>query len=109
MPRRPPRPIKDFTYDLLADWRPYAEPTEGWTYVGTCTMRGKTGALAFRESDIGVAYGASVQPLNQAEKIKVMLDITFKRVPGWELPPQPKGVAAHSTPPGSNPDRRSGS
>ena len=43
---------KSFSYDLLADWRPYAVPPDqvrnvfGWTYQGTVTLEGVTGALA---------------------------------------------------------------
>lgn len=46
---------KSFSYDLLADWRPYAVPPDpagnvrGWTYLGTVTLEGTTGALAHRQ------------------------------------------------------------
>lgn len=40
---------KSFSFDLQADWRPFADPpAEGgpWIYYGTCTLNGVTGALA---------------------------------------------------------------
>ncbi len=46
---------KSFSYDLLADWGPYAVPPDparnvhGWTYQGTVTLDVATGALAHRQ------------------------------------------------------------
>lgn len=63
---------KCFSYDLLADWRPYASPPVadrvGWTYHGTVTFEGITGALAWRRGWIGIAVGdKAVQELGMGE------------------------------------------
>lgn len=94
---------KSFSYDLLADWQPYAVPPDqvrnvfGWTYQGTVTLEGVIGALAHRRGWFGIAVGGSeVRELGQWERIRISQDIMFKQVAGWEtaltypdVPPTP--------------------
>jgi hypothetical protein len=55
--------------DLLADWRPHAEPLPeprseyDWRYFGTITIDGQTGALAWRAGSSGIGIGAIVREL----------------------------------------------
>lgn len=85
---------KSFSYDLLADWQPYAVPPDqvrnvfGWTYQGTVTLEGVIGALAHRRGWFGIAVGGSeVRELGQWERIRISQDIMFKQVAGWETAP----------------------
>ena len=82
---------KSFSFDLLADWRPFADsPAEGgpWIYYGTCTLNGVTGALAWKQGWNGIAVGAQeVQVLGQWEQIDVQHAVIFKRAAGWEEAP----------------------
>jgi hypothetical protein len=93
MARRQPR-AKSFSYDLLADWRPYAvlpdqvRNLHGWIYHGTVTLEGITGALAHRQGWFGIAVGGyEVRELGQWERIRIGQDILFKQVAGWETAP----------------------
>jgi hypothetical protein len=85
---------KSFSYDLLADWRPHAVPPDhvrnvrGWTYQGTVTLEGVTGALAHRRGWFGIAIGSSeVHELGMWERIRIGDDIRSRSVPGWETAP----------------------
>jgi hypothetical protein len=83
---------KSFTYDLLADWRPYAAPplTDhfGWIYHGTVTLEGVTGALTWRRGWFGIAVGDwPVRNLGMWERIRITQEILAKEVPGWESAP----------------------
>lgn len=92
---------KSFAFDLLADWRPHADPpaeASEWVYYGTCTLNGETGALAWRQGWNGIAVGGhAVQLLGQWEQIEVQHAVIFKRSPGWvgaptwEAPPPSPG------------------
>jgi len=93
MPHRQPH-AKSSSYDLLADWRPYAAaPNQvrnvfGWTYQGTVTLEGVTGALAHRRGRFGIAIGSfEVRELGQCERIRISQDIEFRLVVGWETAP----------------------
>lgn len=93
MARRQPR-AKSFSYDLLAGWRPYAVPPDparnvhGWTYQGTVTLDGVTGALAHRQGWYGIAVGAfEVRELGQWERIRIGDEIRSRSVPGWDMAP----------------------
>ena len=65
------------TIDLLADWRPYADPLpeprddSDWVYFGTITRDGVTGALAWRAGWYGVGIGATVTECSQWDHIKI--------------------------------------
>lgn len=83
---------KSFSYDLLADWRPYARPSPAdspeWIYHGTVTLEGVTGALAWRHGWYGIAVGSQpVRELGLWERIKVSEDIRDQSVAGWETAP----------------------
>src|SRR5579875_351412 len=81
------------TLDLLADWRPYAEPLpeprseHDWRYYGTITMDGQTGALAWRAGGYGIGLGADVHELGLWDRIKVNA-ILLGNPPGCEGVPQ---------------------
>jgi hypothetical protein len=84
---------KSFSFDLLADWRPYADPPakgSGWVYYGTCTLNGETGALAWSSSGMpGLVFRAR-HPLELGmwERIELQNAVAFKRTLGWEGVPQ---------------------
>lgn len=65
------------TIDLLADWRPYAEPRpeprsdRDWRYFGTITINEQTGALAWRAGKYGIGAGAEVRELGMWDRIKI--------------------------------------
>lgn len=90
MPRRQRR-AKSFSYDLLADWRPYAQlPAHNpldWIYHGTVTLEGVTGALVWRRGFNGIAVGDYVREIGIWERIKIREDIEGRAVPGWETAP----------------------
>jgi hypothetical protein len=71
--RRYPKKVKSFSYDLLADWAPYAsQPTGDWIYHGTMTLEGVTGALAWRQGWFGIAVaGHAVRDLGLWERIQI--------------------------------------
>lgn len=107
MARRTPKRAKSFTFDLTADWRPFADPPgpaqgvmEPWTYYGTCTLDGITGALAFRDWQVGIAIGnAEVRELGVYERIAIQR-AELGNAPGTEGMPRPKGIKqGWSTPP----------
>ncbi len=93
---------KSFSYDLLADWRPYAVPPDqtrnvsGWTYRGTVTLKGTTDALAWRRGFNGIAVGDHVRELGMWERIRIDHDIRDQAVPGWDT--APKYPEVHPTP-----------
>jgi hypothetical protein len=94
---------KSFSYDLTADWRPYAVPPEqtrnvhGWTYHGTVTLEGVTGALAHRQGWYGIAVGNSeVRELGMWERIQIADEILSMSVVGWDTVPTYPDV--HPTP-----------
>ena len=83
---------KSFSYDLLADWRPYAVPPvadhRGWIYHGTVTLEGVTGALAWRPGWYGIAVGDwPARDLGMWERIRICQEVLAKEVPGWETVP----------------------
>lgn len=99
MARRPPKRAKDFSYDLLADWRPYAdqlpEPKgeSDWRLHGTVRLNGVTGGLAFRCGWFGIRVGAEpVRELGMWERIEIQNAIALKRVAGWEAAPEFEGI-----------------
>jgi hypothetical protein len=88
MARRVPR-AKSFTFDLQADWRPFASPpAEGceWIYYGTCTLNGVSGALAWSSRGMpAIAIGNdSPRELGMWERIDLQNAVESKHVPGWE-------------------------
>ena len=90
-----PKRAKSFSFDLLADWTPYATPPgpqdahRGWVLHGTATLNGVTGALAFRAGWYGIAVGgAPVVDLGMWGRIDVSHGIEFKTAPGWEGVPR---------------------
>lgn len=94
---------KSFSYDLLADWRPYAVPPDpsrnvhGWIYHGTVTLEGITGALAHRRGWYGIAIGGfEVRELGIWERIQINEEIRSRSVPGWDTVPTYPDV--HPTP-----------
>lgn len=79
---------KSFCFDLLADWRPYADPpVEGseWVYYGTCTLDGQTGALAWsRRGMPAIAIGTDKpRELGMWERIDLHNAVALKSAPGW--------------------------
>lgn len=92
---RPVKRAKSFSFDLLADWMPFAAPLapadvrRGWVLHGTVTLNGVMGALAFRAGWYGIAVGSAlVVDLGMWERIDVCHGITFKTAPGWEHVPR---------------------
>jgi hypothetical protein len=84
---------KSFSFDLLADWRPYADPpAEGseWVYYGTATLNSQTGALAWsRRGRPHLAIrGQDPIELGLWERIELQNAVEFKRAPGWEGVPR---------------------
>lgn len=83
---------KSFTFDLTADWRPFAEPPVvggEWIYYGTCTLEGVTGALAWKHGWEGIAVGHQpVQVLGMWERIDIENAVREKSTPGWEGAPR---------------------
>jgi hypothetical protein len=84
---------KSFFFDLLADWRPYADPpAEGseWVYYGTATLNGETGALAWSSRGMPrlVIRGRDPTELGMWERIELQNAVEFKRAPGWEGVPR---------------------
>ena len=107
---------KSFSYDLLADWRPYASPPladhRNWIYHGTVTLEGVTGALAWRHGWYGIAVDDHpVRELGIWERIKIGDDLRAQAVPGWETAPtfpevHPEPSAGWAlAPPGMIPDK----
>lgn len=83
---------KSFSYDLLADWRPYASPPApgrlGWIYHGTVTLEGVTGALAWRHGWLGIAVrDEPVRELRLWERIRISEEVRAHEAPGWETAP----------------------
>lgn len=90
MARRVPR-AKSFSFDLRADWRPYASPPaedSEWIYHGTVTLEGVTGALAWRHGWLGIAVAAEpVRELGLWERIRINEDVRTHDALGWETAP----------------------
>ena len=92
MARRVQR-AKSFSFDLLADWRSYADPpAEGneWIYYGTCTLNGETGALAWSKRGMPrlAISGRDPLELGMWERIDLHNAVALKRAPGWEGVPR---------------------
>lgn len=88
MARRVPR-AKSFSFDLLADWRPYADPPpEGgeWVYYGTATLNGETGVLAWAQHRLPrlVVRGRDPYELQMWERSELNIAISLKAAPGWD-------------------------
>lgn len=82
-----------FSFDLLADWRPYADPPaegSGWVYYGTATLNGETGALAWSRHGLPrlVMRGRGPLELGMWERIDLDGGIVSKTAPGWEGVPR---------------------
>ena len=84
-------PAESFSYDLLGHWHGLAdapEPGSIWTYHGTVTLEGVTGALAWRRGRVGIAVGSlPVRDLGLFERMQIGHDIQNHAVPGWETAP----------------------
>lgn len=85
---------KSFSYDLLADWRPYADAPppavtdSDWLYHGTVTLDGETGALAWKRGWFGIAVGSyPVRELGMWESIQIDQEVRERVVTGWEMAP----------------------
>lgn len=92
MARRVPR-AKSFSFDLQADWRPFADPpAEGsdWIYYGTATLNGETGALAWPRHGVPrfVIRGRASVELQLWERIDLHRAVDMKTAPGWEGVPR---------------------
>lgn len=60
----------------------------GWTYHGTVTLEGVTGALAHRRGWYGIAVtDRPVRDLSMWERIRICQEVLAKEVPGWETAP----------------------
>jgi hypothetical protein len=84
---------KSFSFDLLADWRPYADPpAEGseWVNYGTATLNGQTGALAWSKRGMPrlVIRDRDLIELGMWERIDLHNAVALKRAPGWEGVPR---------------------
>lgn len=94
--RRPARAEAEavITIDLLADWRPYADPlpppatVHTWRYHGTITRDGITGALAWRSGGYGIGHGPTVKECGLWDRIKITRILSFDAPPGLEGIPQ---------------------
>jgi len=95
MPRRQPRPPKDFAFDFIADWRPYAAilpgspSADGWQLCGTVTKDGRTYGLATYAGRFAACtpHGLIFE-LTALENSRVALAVEFRRQPGWESVPK---------------------
>lgn len=97
VPRRQPRPLKDFAFDFIAGGRPYAASlpgspsADGWQLSGTVTEDGRTYGVA-----ICAGLFAACTPhglifeLTTLENSCVALTIEFRQQPGWEKVPKCK-------------------
>jgi len=93
--RRPTKAERErvISLDLLADWRPYAEPRpepssdHHWRYCGTIKMGGKTGALAWRAGAHGIGNGTSMRELGRWDHIKVT-GLLMHEPPGYANAPR---------------------
>lgn len=92
IPRKKPFTL---TVDLLADWRPFADPPPApridhdWRYFGTVTYNGITGALAWRAGGYGMAVGSEpVREFQLWERIRLNSILEFESPPGYELRPR---------------------
>lgn len=101
MARIPRKKTFTLTIDLLADWHPYAsEPApvslhQPWTYFGTITYNGITGALAWRYGWYGMAVGEEpVIELPLWERIRIQQILDFgglarrAGIPRFPRPPE---------------------
>lgn len=77
--RRPTKAERErvIAIDLLADWRPYAQPLPeprseyDWRYYGTITRNDVTCALAWKAGGYGLGNGSAVRELGLWDRIKV--------------------------------------
>jgi hypothetical protein len=84
---------KSFSFDLLADWRLYADPpAEGsdWVYYGVATLNGQTGALAWSRRGMPRLVIRVRDPIELQlwERIDLNREIESKTAPGWEGVPR---------------------
>lgn len=84
---------KSFSFDLLANWHPYADPpADGseWIYYGTATLNGETGALAWSSRGMPrlAIRGRAPIELRMWERIDLQNAVEFKHAPGWEGVPR---------------------
>ena len=94
--RRPTKAERErvITLDLLADWRPYAEPLpeprgeHDWRYYGTVTRDGRTCALAWKAGGYGLGVGAAVTECGLWDRIKVDHILLFETPPGLDGRPR---------------------
>lgn len=92
---------KSFSFDLTADWHPFADPPAAgseWIYYGTCTLDGVTGALAWKQGWNGIAVGReAVRVLGMWERIDIDSAVRkhaaqgWEGAPTWEAPPPSPG------------------
>jgi len=80
---------KSFSFNLQADWRPFADPpAEGseWVNYGVATLNGETGALTWSRHGMPrlVIRGRDPIELGMWERVELNRGIEFKTAPGWE-------------------------
>lgn len=82
------------TIDLLADWRPYADPLPlphddfDWRYHGAVVRGSAVFALAWRSGNYGFGAGKTVTPCELWDRIKINHILMFENPPGFEGIPQ---------------------
>jgi hypothetical protein len=95
MPRREAPPPKDFAFDLLADWRPYAaspkgsDASHGWVLYGTVRKPGQTYGLAWRNGMTAACTERGlIFELTALERSRISCAVTFEKVPGGDGVPK---------------------
>jgi hypothetical protein len=92
--RHPKRMHRTLSIDLLADWRPFADPLpasadpRAWQLYGTVTIDGTTGALAWKPGGYAIVTGSTLRELGMWERIDVANTVAIKKPPGHEAAPR---------------------
>jgi hypothetical protein len=99
MPRREASPPKkNFAFDLLANWGPYAAIPErsdasfGWPLYGTVTKRGRTYGLAWRRGmTAACTEHGQILELSALKRCQISMGVTFEKPRGWDGVPKSTG------------------
>ena len=85
---------RTLSIDLLADWRPFADPQpringpRDWQLYGTVTIDGTTGGLAWKPGSYAIVTGAMLRELGMWERIDVSNTVAIDKPPGHEGAPR---------------------
>lgn len=92
--RQPKRKHRALSTDLLADWRPFADPLpesnnpRDWQLYGTVTIDNMTGGLAWKPGGYAMVTGATLRELGLWERIDVANTVAIAKPPGHEGAPR---------------------